>query len=427
MIIIAEHQKIELNKLAEFNLDRLKEHINYNTSSFDASKINLIRYEYDPNLKKDGFYSYFRIGAEWLDPDDQTKALIVLPKISQIDYIEMFMTCLRSSAPEDDFSAIYDIDIGSKPIRSKVLNSILSPLLIVQFLLIVKQISERGLRKGYVSREGNLNKVKGRIDFRKNEILNIRNGHKERIYCRYEEFSVDTLENRYLKRGLRITSNMISMMSAHRSYDSLNALCNQCLNAFGQVSDTFEELHSLNRNNRLFHEYSDALRIAQMIIRKEEMSLSSRNQYSFDFVPVFRIDMSLLFEHYVLAKLREKYGIKKVIYQQKGNNAFYPDFLINEPSQKIIADAKYTELYTDGVINGDYIKQLSGYARDIQILKALKIDCSNPDRVPIVPCSLIYPSQKEDPETNINLMDKPNKNTIKFFTTTIKIPTLSHD
>ena len=182
MITIAEHQKIEPKDLIGLNLDWLKGRINYNTSCFVASKINLIRYEFDPNPKffKDGFYSYFRIGAEWLDKE-QTKALIVLPKIPQIDFIEMFMTCLRSSAPEDDFSAIYDIDLDAKPIRSTVLNSILSPLLVVQFLLIVKQITDRGLRKGYVGREENIRKVKGRIDFRKNEIHNIWTGHKERV------------------------------------------------------------------------------------------------------------------------------------------------------------------------------------------------------------------------------------------------------
>ena len=90
-------------------------------------------------------------------------------------------------------------------------------MLIVQYLLIVKQISDRGLRKGYVFKEDNLNKVRGRINFRKNEILNIRTAHKERVYCKYNEFSVDTPENRYLKRALIIASDMISLMEDHKS------------------------------------------------------------------------------------------------------------------------------------------------------------------------------------------------------------------
>lgn len=425
MITITEHQKIEPNDLPGGNLDWLKERINYNTSCFVASKVNLIRYEFDPNPKffKDGFYSYFRIGAEWLDKG-QTKPLIVLPKIPQIDFIEMFMTCLRSSTPQDNFSAIYDIDLDAKPIQSKVLNSILSPLLVVQFLLIVKQIADRGLRRGYVIREENLGKVKGRIDFRKNEIRNIWAGHKERVYCRYDEFSVDTAENRYLKRALVVASYMISLMSEHKSYSTLYALCSQCLSAFNEVSDTYEDFPIFTRNNKLYREYSDALRFARMIIRKEEMAINSREENTFDVVPVFRIDMALLFEHYVLAKLRKKYGRNNVIYQKKGGNAFYPDYLINEPSQKVIADSKYTELYDDGEAKGDYIKQLCGYARDIKLLKELGIDCSDPDAVPIVPCTLIYPLRPNEIKNDFDILANPNRKTIRFYTSSVEIPTI---
>lgn len=425
MITIAEHQKIEPKDLTGLNLDWLKGRINYNTACFVASKINLIRYEFDPSPKffKDGFYSYFRIGAEWLDIE-QTKALIVLPKIPQIDFIEMFMTCLRSSAPEDEFSAIYDIDLDAKPIRSAVLNSILSPLLVVQFLLIVKQITDRGLRKGYVSRIENLGKVKGRIDFRKNEIRNIWTGHKERIYCRYDEFSIDTPENRYLKRALHIASNMISLMSEHQSYSTIYALYSQCLSAFNDVSDTLEDFPILTRNNKLFREYSDALRFARMIIRKEEMAINSRQVSSFDLVPVFRIDMALLFEHYVLAKLRDSFGRNNVIYQARGSNAFIADFLIKKGDLKVIADSKYTEIYNDGSAKGDYIQQLCGYARDTKLLHKLDIDCTNEDAVPIVPCTLIYPNILNQNSEEIDLLKYSNKRTIKYFTTTVEIPML---
>ena len=424
MIKIAEHQKIEPKDLTGLNLDWIKGRINYNTSCFVASKINLIRYEFDPNPKffKDGFYSYFRIGAEWLDKE-QTKALIVLPKIPQIDFIEMFMTCLRSSAPEDDFSAIYDIDLDAKPIRSPLLKTILSTFLVVQFLMIVKQITDRGLRKGYVSREENISKVKGRIDFRKNEIRNIWTGHKERVYCRHDEFSVDTPENRYMKRALLIASNMISEMAKHKSYCDIYAVCNQCLSSFNDVSDTFEDFPIITRNNKLFREYSDALRYARMIIRKEEMAINSRHKPDLDIVPVFYIDMALLFEHYVLAKLRDSFGRNNVIYQAGGANSFYPDFLIKKGDLKVIADSKYTVVYKEGSVKGEYIKQLCGYARDTKLLRKLDIDCTDEDAVPIVPCTLIYPDILNQNSGVINLFKSSNKHTVKYFTTTVEIPT----
>ena len=423
MITIQEHQRINPSQLQSLNYEKLKRRVNYNTSSFVASKINLIRYEFDPNPEYEGFWSYFRIGAEWLDTE-HTESIIVLPKIQNIDFIEMFMTCLSSSQIEDNFSDIYDIDLDSKPIKSTVLNSILSPLLIVQYLLIVRQIAERGLRKGYVYKEENLNKVRGRIDFRKNDIFNVRTAHKERVYCKYNEYSIDTPENRYLKRALIIAANMISLMEDHKSHSTLLALCNQCLSVFSNVSDTYKDYKFFTRSNKLFKEYDDALRFAKMIIRKEEMAVNS-NRLNFDLVPVFRIDMALLFEHYVLAKLRENFGFKNIIYQKKAGNQFIPDFLISKGNLKVIADAKYILLYENSsYAKGDYIKQLCGYARDKRILKSLNIDCDDEDVVPIVPCTLIYPTI-ENEDTRVYLLPPEAKKVnyiVKFNTTNIKIP-----
>lgn len=423
MITIREHRKIDPDRLDKLDLERLKRRINYDTSCFDASKINLIRYEFDPGPShpKDGFYSYFRIGAEWLD-EGQTEALIVLPKIERIDFIEMFMTCLSSSRPDDNFSAIYDVDLDARPIRSRVLNSILSPLLIVRFLMTIKQISERGLRKGYVDMTENLNKIRGRIDFRKNEVRNVWTAHRERIYCRYNEFSADTPENRYLKRALRIASRMIGWMEDHRCYTTLYALCNQCMSVFADVSDSVDDFTAHSPGNKLFREYSEALRLARMIIRKEEMTLQSHHDSAFDFVPVFRIDMALLFEHYVLAKLRDIYGCACVRYQAHGSNAFVADFLINKGDLKVIADSKYTEIYGDGSAKGDYVKQLCGYARDIRLLQGLDIDCTDQDSVPVVPCALIYPDLSKRDQDQFTLLRTPDIRSVKFYTTSVAIP-----
>ena len=144
-------------------------------------------------------------------------------------------------------------------------------------------------------------------------------------------------------------------------------------------------------------------------------------------VPVFRIDMALLFEHYVLAKLRDNFGFKNIIYQRNAGNQFIPDFLISKGNLKIIADAKYIELYENNAYaKGDYVKQLCGYARDKRILKSLNIDCSDEERIPIVPCTLIYPTIEKN-KVNINLLP-PEANRvnhiIKFNTTSIKIPTI---
>lgn len=170
MILLNEHQKIDPDLLADVSLDDLRRRISYDTRRFEPSKLNLIRYEFDPAAGRDGFYSYYRIGAEWID-STQSRSLTFTPKIQNIDFLEIFMTCLSTAESDDSFSDIYDIDFEARPVRSSSLSSILSPLLVVQLLMAVSRIVSRGLRRGYVSRAGNLPKVKGRVDIRRDKCL----------------------------------------------------------------------------------------------------------------------------------------------------------------------------------------------------------------------------------------------------------------
>lgn len=214
-------------------------------------------------------------------------------------------------------------------------------------------------------------------------------------------------------------------MEEHKSYSTIYAICNHCLSAFRDVSDTYDDIPNFTRNNKLYREYFDALRFARMIISKEDMAIKSHNHNSFDLVPVFRIDMALLFEHYVLAKLRNQFGRDGVIYQAKGSNAFKSDFLINKGSLKAIVDSKYTEIYEDGKVNSEYVKQLCGYARDVGLLSKLGINFNDEDKVPIVPCTLIYPTLQKHKTNGINLFEFSNSKTIKYFTTSVEIPLIS--
>lgn len=422
---LKEHQKIDPVYLEGFDLDVLRRRVNYDTSSFDTSKINLIRYEFQPSNNpveyRDGFYSYFRIGAEWLDKE-QTCPIVVVPKMENIDFINMFMVCLQTAETSDNFSSIYDIDFNAKPIRSNALSSILSPLLVVQYLMTVKRIAARGLRKGYVSREANLNKVKGRIDIRRNERQNILLGHHERVYCKFDEYSENTAENKLLKKALVISYNMISKMSEHSSYSTLSAMCNHCLSAFANVDDDFHGIIPQVKNNKLYQDYSDAIRFAMMILRRQELAVT-KGHLSSDVVPVFRMDMALLFEHYTLAKLRQNLGASNIDYQVKSGNRFIADFLVHKNDLKVIVDTKYVDGIFNTVAKPEYIKQLSAYARDKVFLKKLGYDVSDEDNIPIVPCVILYPTEKRKPLVESDFFSVPVPKTVKFYTMPVSIPT----
>ena len=426
MITIAEHQKIEDEKLEGLDLTDLRRCVNYDTSSFITSAVNLIRYEFNGDKKeyRDGFYAYYRIGAEWIDKE-QKRSVVVVPKIKNIDFIEMFMTCLQDNEAADNFSDIYDIDFEAKPIQSKALSSILSPLLVVQFLMVVKQIAIKGLRKGYISKTEVLPKVKGRINPRLTERYAI-TGHRERVHCTFDEYSVDNPENRLLKKALLISHDMISLMTDHKAYATLSAMCNHCLSVFENVSDEQSDKLPIVKSNKLYREYAEALRIAKMILRRQDVSANRNHDNSLNIVPVFRIDMALLFEHYSLAILRKAFGLSSVKYQTKGcGGRFITDFLVNSNNLKVIIDAKYVDAEERGPVKPEYIKQLSGYSRDKVILKHLGYDVKDEDSIPIVPCVIVYPSTNATLLTKDMLFSHPVKQTVKFYTYPINIPVIN--
>lgn len=424
-IVTSEHSPIDANRLEGLDADALRQRINYDTRRFVTEQVNLVLCEFSTTEKKDVFTTYYRIGAEWLD-EKQTKALVVTPKVPNIDFLEMFMTCQRTSEPDDDFSTIYDIDFDARPIKSKALNSILSPLLVVQFLNCVERIASRILRKGYVARHENLCKVKGHIDVIGNERRNLLTGHRESVLCKYNEYSVDTPENRYIKRGLLVARDMISLMAQHKAYATLAAKCGSCLSAFADVSPDFQGKAPQIKHNKLFRDYTEALRLALMLQRRQDISLSKSEGDMSDYVPVFRIDMALLFEHYTLALLRERYG-KGIMYQVCGyRNRFVADFLLNTPSMKAVLDTKYiTDYDASEEVKAENIKQLSGYARDKSLLKALGIDCTDEDSVPVVPCVILYPvlAERNDKPFRFTMSQKkPLKRTLKFYKCPIPVP-----
>lgn len=424
MIQKYEHQTVTEAELDGLDLDKLRRHINYDTSHIVTSKLNLLTYNIGEQHPEGSFSALFRIGAEWLDAE-QTCPIVVTPKMHNIDFIDMFMQCLSDNDADDKFAEIYDIDFDAKPIYAPGLDSVLSPLLVVQFLMCMKRIASRGLRKGYVHREGNLNKIKGRIDLRKNERQNIISNHCERVYCRYEEFSVDTPTNRYLKQVLLASQNMIMKMSDHRSFVPLLAMLNYCMSSFQCVSSHNAPLSVTNiKHNKLYRDDTDALKMATLILRRKAIAINpNMREDASSYVPVFRMNMALLFEHFALAKLRQTFN-RAVIYQAKGHNGrFYPDFLITQDKQPIIADAKYIPDFSNSAIKGDYIQQLSGYARDKKLLHLLKIDCSDESLIPIVPCVILYPTTEPISLSNTDLLFAKEAATVQFYKCPIHIPT----
>ena len=158
--------------------------------------LNLVRWDKPMEHDPWGYYASYVIGAEWID---KKKALVVTTKrgMEEIDFLTMFMTCFSSDLSVESFAEIYNIDSEAPAIHAPSLKGVLSPLIVLHFLGVVNRI--KSLKKGYVHYSENLKKVKGHIQVMKNERKNIASKRFDRVYCNYDEYTVDIPENRLIK------------------------------------------------------------------------------------------------------------------------------------------------------------------------------------------------------------------------------------
>ena len=216
----------------------------------------------------------------------------------------------------------------------------------------------------------------------------------DRVFCRYSELSVNTCENRLIKRALLFAERIVGRMldQRQRSAVMLQGRLNGCLAAFAEVDDRVElwEVRRYKRN-KLYREYDEAVKLAKMILRCYDNSIdrASAEEHA---IPAFWIDMSLLYEHYVLGALRKAYG-PKIIYQVNVTTG-KPDFLYVDEERPLILDTKYKRIYSEGKFEKDDVRQLAGYARDRKVLKKLGIQEAEDQNSAIVPCVIIYPEAR---------------------------------
>lgn len=409
-----------MHKLREHEPLKVERHEKYD-------KLSLVSWTRSLNSDEWGYFASYKIGAEWVDNEE---ALIVTAKrgMENIDFLGMFMTCFSSNLALESFSKIYSIDYDKPSINAPSLKGVLSPLIMLHFLGVIGRI--KTLKRGYVHHSENLKKVKGYIAILKNERNNILQKRYDRIYCEYDEYSADIPENRLLKKALLFVRRMMQNMGdGHRSYDNINLAIRKSLALFENVSDevNLKEVSQI-KAHKLFKEYAEAIRLSKLILRHFDYSINKVSATEEQVVP-FVLDMSLLYEHYVYGLLNEAYG-NKISYQFNGKTGF-PDFLYCTTGFKAILDTKYIPKYESLSLDNNVIRQLSGYSRDIPVLRHLGYeDIDEESPIPNVPCVIIYPKEGHDvknPFANKRLRDlctTPVRKLARFYKICIPLPVM---
>jgi len=418
----------EKNIIYQMNIT-LIEHGLLSSEKFDVSSLHL---ELNSNaegeipkylgLNYTGYVSYY-VGAAWLV--ENKTALIVYPKFKDIDFVSIFSAAFSEDIKLDYLQNSYSINFSAPPIEDKTLDSILSPLIVAHFICVIKRLLLKGLRKQYIIREENLkNKTKGHVLPFKTFQKNVIRGHAEKTYCRFQEYSCDTPENRLLKKALiaaiSIVGNSQGLLIPLRKY----------LSAFHNVSEnaTYQPVNSF-RKDKLHTDYPEAIRLAKIILRKKDFSISQNGSVK-HLVPEFAIDMSRIFEFYTLSWLRKNVNTK-VLFQEEAGIMGICDYLI--PAEKLIIDAKYKYYYnipfeklkkeTKALIIAD-IREVAGYGRSERIRKILNVEADDKE----VKCLIIYPIASETKELNdkTDLFKDKIKGVSNFYKLGVPVPLLKH-
>ena len=368
-------------------------------------------------LSPDGWCSYY-VGASWLK--EGHRPLIVHPKYDRINYISILSAALSDNVNPHYFQEAYSINVDTPPIEDKTLNTVLSPLLVAHFLSVIRLLLVSGLKRNYIIREENLtNKVRGHVMPLRNLQKNILQGHGERTWCRFQEYSYDYPENRLLKRGLLAAESLLVSLKVPN-----NALLQQVrryLLPFHGISADISPLAVRNiRKDKLHGEYPEAIKLAKRILQRMDYSISDTSNQSCK-VPEFAVDMSRIFEFYVLGLLKHYFISNHVLFQESAGIMGRCDYIV--PSAKLIVDAKYKPNYTlrdSNTICID-VREVAGYSRSQRIRRLLNVHDHSE-----INCLIIYPNDVEENEFAISddilSVAIPLKGVHNFYTLEVPIP-----
>ena len=246
-----------------------------------------------------------------------------------------------------------DLHLNQSPLVDVYLNAFLSE---------VEHLTHSGLAKRYRLTEGNLYKLKGRIQFAQHVRRNLL--HRERMFTAHQIYDRDNPFNRVLKCALGIVGNLAVC-------PSLVARAVASLLWFEQVNDTRISVNTFERLrfDRNTERYRRALQLARLIILTYSPDLRGGNEH----VVAILFDMNKLFERFILAQLYRaapQFADRKLHVDGQVSKLFWssktirPDIVASFESDsapaRVILDTKW-KIPKDGLPADDDLKQMYAY------------------------------------------------------------------
>lgn len=388
-IIKGEHENIYKSSIDDSLFQSIFKRLDGKKSTETLENIDLLGIKYD--MERRAFISSYYVGASWIDKINGD-SIVIVPKYDGLDFMSMFMTCFKNKDIGNNVEKLFYINVNDKPIPIPQDKFEIEPLTIVYFLNLVSEIATQGLKKDFILYSDTLRgKVKGKILFTQYFSQQVAKKRYDKIPCSYQEYEYDCLENRVLKKALVLCKRYLvrHKKSFVKLEGQIERMVDKSLVAFRNVGDEvyqweFERIHI----NPIFKYYKLAIPLAKMIILNQGFHFNKEDQSGIRHFPPFIINMPILFELYVLHFLLNKYGKKEIMYQKMTSDRKNKlDFI--KLNDKLIIDSKYKSVWEEGEAT-DNIRQLSGYARHLQVRHSF-LNCH--DEQFVCPCLIIYPNQ----------------------------------
>lgn len=333
----------------------------------------------------------------------------VLEQQALIDYGAIFAAVL--STPTNvtgmELNYLFGCDPHAKPIQAINLPQ-LTLLEVTAFLATTARFVQRHLRQGFMQvRENLTGRARGRILVAEQIRENLVRARSDRMMCAYQQFNLNTLENRLLKSALEVCARWISSISDHPPQ------LQHWVWAIRAALATVPEYHphpsdwSRVRSKGLMATYAQPLAMARLVLTRLHLRPDGQSKESCQTLPFF-LDANRLFEGWVGVCLNHICGsvqgqVERGLNIWNCNYKFRPDFLVEEKRQQIVVDSKYKPA---GPAVQD-LYQVIGYARLLAEPASIGRDCNQGEPGLLEAC-LAIPSK--------DLMDGVDKALEKFKT-----------
>ncbi|MEX6520011.1 McrC family protein [Fusobacterium animalis] len=255
----------------------------------------LKKYIQDNNLEND--YEFFKISKDIIIPQNFVGTIPlddfqieILPKIPLVENnIEAekirFLEILQS------------IDYFKEKIFSnskiEIIDTSILEIFIYLFIEEVEKIVKKGLIYKYVDKNENLNIFKGKLDI--NNHIRYNFSHKEKFFMKFDEFSVNSLENIIIKLSIQKLKKV-----------SINPKNKENLNKIGHHFENVSILENSIENlkyltfDRMNDYYKNAIQWSKIFLDNQSSSIFSTNNGE---IPSILFPMETIFENYIANKL----------------------------------------------------------------------------------------------------------------------------